>query len=133
MIYLQLSDIYFFKYWWINVNNVFFFGKKFVKNIGWDVKEFWDNWIIYVKYKLNGDYRILKMILGFDDEFRVGVSGEFRVYFDGEEKYKFWIEKGEKLRNVIIDVIGGNILKVEYEVGSEVIFFLFIGDIVLYK
>lgn len=73
------------------------------------------------------------MILGFDDEFRVGVSGEFRVYFDGEEKYKFWIEKGEKLRNVIIDVIGGNILKVEYEVGSEVIFFLFIGDIVLYK
>ncbi|WP_232841853.1 NPCBM/NEW2 domain-containing protein [Caldicellulosiruptor acetigenus] len=133
MTHLQLSDIYFSKHWWINANNVFSLGKKFVKNIGWDAKEFWDNRTTYVKYKLNGDYRTLKMTLGLDDESRVGASGEFRVYLDGEEKYKFWIEKGEKPRNVTIDVTGGNTLKVEYEAGSEAISFLFIGDTVLYK
>ncbi|ADL41980.1 hypothetical protein COB47_0667 [Caldicellulosiruptor obsidiansis OB47] len=126
----------------INQDVVTLLGKTYRKNIWWDAYQYsyWqsdDNRrLTFVQYILNGDYKKLKMTLGLDDDSEVGASGKFTIYLDGEKRYEIEIAKGEKGKDVSLDVVGCNTLKIEFfanPANYNCMIYPFVGDAVLYK
>ncbi|WPX09492.1 NPCBM/NEW2 domain-containing protein [Anaerocellum danielii] len=140
---LPLSDYYSIEYTPVsNSNEVTILGQPKTKNIVWRAynKDYWNEndpvRYTFVQYKLNGDYKKLKLTLGLDDDTDVGASGVFRIYLDGEKKYETPIAKGEKAKNATIEVAGGNTLKIEFYINHHDRYmqaFPVVADAVLYK
>jgi len=123
---LPLSDYYSIEFDPVtNDNRVTILGTPYQKNIIWRAytDDYWDGndsrRFTFVQFKLNGDYKRLKMTLGLDDDTAVGASGIFRVYLDGEKKYEVSIAKGEKPKSVSLEVVGGNTLKIEFYINPH--------------
>jgi len=140
--YRSIVDYYNKGRFGINTKDVTVLGRPYNKNIWWEAYNAagWSSdesrrWS-FVQYKLNGDYKKLKMSLGLDDDSEVGASGKFTIYLDGEKRYETEIAKGEKAKDVSLDVVGGNTLKIEFFTNpnqNDCRMFPFVGDAVLYK
>lgn len=140
---LQLSDYYSVDFDPVsNSDKVTILGVPKTKNIMW--RAYNNPWweanrgarYTFVQYMLNGDYKKLNLTLGLDDDTEIGASGIFTIYLDGEKKYEVSIAKGEKPKNVSIDVVGGNKLKVEFYMNPHdryMAAFPVVADAVLYR
>jgi len=140
---LPLSDYYSIDFNPVsNSNEVTILGATKGKNTVWRAynTQWWDEndskRYTFVQYKLNGDYKKLNLTLGLDDDTDVGGSGVFKIYLDGEKRYESPIAKGEKPKNVSLEVVGENTLKIEFYINKhyrDLQAFPVVVDAVLYK